>query len=352
MKKTRNIAALGMLIAVTVVLSRFISIKTPFVTLSFGFLPVALAGMLWGPAAGALVGGMGDFIGATLFPTGPYYLGFTVTYALAGLLYGASLCRPRVSRLRLWLTCTAVNIAVYFALDSLWLYDIMGAGLFAMLGKRLLKNVVMIPVSALILAILLRRRDELAKPFITADKKQARREAAVFWGGFTGETRSRISADITARVLALPQLQAADTVFCYCGTEGEVDTAQLIAALLAMGKRVALPRCEEDGTMTARAVSDITELEAGRFGIPAPKAQAETVQPHTISLVLLPGLSFDRVGTRLGKGKAYYDRFLQACAAPRVGLCPEGALRSRLPFMATDMPMDYVVSERRTLRCR
>ncbi|MBQ4094397.1 MAG: 5-formyltetrahydrofolate cyclo-ligase, partial [Oscillospiraceae bacterium] len=55
---------------------------------------------------------------------------------------------------------------------------------------------------------------------------------------------------------------------------------------------------------------------------------------------------------RLGKGKAYYDRFFQACAAPRVGLCPKGALHRRLPFGSRDIPMDYVVCEHRTLRCR
>ncbi|MBQ4094514.1 MAG: folate family ECF transporter S component [Oscillospiraceae bacterium] len=207
MKRTRNIAAFGMLIALAVVLSRFVSIKTPFVTLSFSFLPTALAGILWGPAAGALVGGMGDFIGATLFPTGPFYPGFTLTYALAGAVYGASLCRPKVRQLRLWLTCTAVNIAVYFALDSLWLYDIMGAGLFAMLGKRLMKNVVMIPVSALILAILLRRRDDLAAPFIAADKKHARREAAAFWQSFTGDTRAAVSAESAAEPAIAPIIQ-------------------------------------------------------------------------------------------------------------------------------------------------
>lgn len=86
--KLRNLIAIAMLIALQVVLSRFLSIQTPFVKIGFAFIPVMFAGALLGPAAGALVGGISDFLGAMLFPFGAYFPGYTITAAFSGAVYG------------------------------------------------------------------------------------------------------------------------------------------------------------------------------------------------------------------------------------------------------------------------
>ena len=87
-KTTRQIALIAVLIAMEVVLSRFLSFSVWNLKLGLSFIPVMLAAYLVGPVGGLIVGGMSDFIGAVLFPIGTYFPGFTVTAALTGLIFG------------------------------------------------------------------------------------------------------------------------------------------------------------------------------------------------------------------------------------------------------------------------
>ena len=83
-----NIAYLGALIALQVVLGNLVQIAMLTKQMNFGFLPIAVAGYLFGPLGGLLVAALGDVIGTILFGTGAYFPGFTVTAALSGAVYG------------------------------------------------------------------------------------------------------------------------------------------------------------------------------------------------------------------------------------------------------------------------
>ena len=123
---------LAMLVALEVVLNRFASIQTPFLKIGFNFIPVIMGAMLYGPMGGAVVGGLGEFVGATLFPFGPYHPGFSVCGALMGVMYGLFLYqnRPGREKPRLFpniLVPVIVNCVVFaLLLNTLWisqLYD-------------------------------------------------------------------------------------------------------------------------------------------------------------------------------------------------------------------------------------
>ena len=58
----------AMLVAIQIVLVRFLSIQTPFQRVSFGFLPIAMAGMLFGPGYGCAVAGISDLLGPPSSP--------------------------------------------------------------------------------------------------------------------------------------------------------------------------------------------------------------------------------------------------------------------------------------------
>lgn len=84
----QKLVILGVLVAMEVVLSRFLSFNTWSTKIGFGFIPIAAAAILLGPVEAAVCGGLADFLGATLFPIGPYFPGFTATAALTGLVFG------------------------------------------------------------------------------------------------------------------------------------------------------------------------------------------------------------------------------------------------------------------------
>ena len=84
MKKldVKTMVTCAALIAAAIVLSRFLSINAWNLKIGFTFVPVFLAAYLYGPLGGAIVGGIADFLGATLFPIGAYFPGFTLTCVL------------------------------------------------------------------------------------------------------------------------------------------------------------------------------------------------------------------------------------------------------------------------------
>ena len=84
----KTLVYMGVFIALHVVLSRFLSISTWNLKIGFAFVPLMLCALLLGPVQACIVGALSDFLGAILFPIGPYFPGFTLTVALTGLMYG------------------------------------------------------------------------------------------------------------------------------------------------------------------------------------------------------------------------------------------------------------------------
>ena len=62
----RTLTMLALLVAMSIVFSRVLSISTGFVRFNLGSLPVLLAALLFGPGAGFAVGAVADMIGGVL----------------------------------------------------------------------------------------------------------------------------------------------------------------------------------------------------------------------------------------------------------------------------------------------
>ena len=105
---TKTMAQVALLVAVEVVLNRFLSINTTEVKIGFSFLPIALCGMLFGPVWAAVAGGLSDVVGATLFPIGTYHPGFTIVAALMGAVFGLFLRKKEGGRFVAGVACSMV----------------------------------------------------------------------------------------------------------------------------------------------------------------------------------------------------------------------------------------------------
>lgn len=131
-----TLCSLAILIALEVVLNRFCSIQTPFLKIGVSFIPVVMGGMLYGPLGGAIVGGLGDMVGALLFPFGAYHPGFSVCGAAMGAVYGwfmhvDSRRFDNRTRLKLWpnvIVPMVFNCAVIgLVLNTLWISQLYGS---------------------------------------------------------------------------------------------------------------------------------------------------------------------------------------------------------------------------------
>lgn len=144
----------GLLLAMNIILSRFLSIQTPIVKIGFAFVPLALAAILYGPIPAAVIAGLGDFLGATLFPVGPYFPGFTVTAFLAGLVYGLFLYNKPVTWGRVLLAVSIVKLGLNLGVDTIWLYMMMDKAYWAILVPRIGQCALLLPVQALVIHLL------------------------------------------------------------------------------------------------------------------------------------------------------------------------------------------------------
>lgn len=161
---TRHAANLGLLTAVSIVLTRMFGfvINVAGVSglrISFGEIPIMLAGVLFGPAGGALTGLAADLVGYMLNPFGgPYFPGFTLSAALTGLIPGLILFKKRGS-LRLWQIGAVVlltDLITGVLLNTLWLTIIMKKGFFVLLPMRVLARVVTVPIYAVAIFLIKR----------------------------------------------------------------------------------------------------------------------------------------------------------------------------------------------------
>jgi ECF transporter S component (folate family) len=97
--RTKTLVFVSLLIAMEVIFTRFLSVQTPILRIGFGFIPVAFAGIMFGPIIAGLTGAVADIIGVLLFPAGSFFPGFTLSAFLGGAAYGVFLHKKPDSRL-------------------------------------------------------------------------------------------------------------------------------------------------------------------------------------------------------------------------------------------------------------
>lgn len=161
----RKLVEISLLIALEIILTRFCSINTAILRIGFGFLPIAIIGMMYGPVSAGLAYVIGDILGMMIFPSGSYFPGFTLTAALTGATYGVFLYKKPKSWVRIALAVGVVCLVLNLGLDTLWLSILMGQGYVALLPTRIFKAVLMIPIQTILIAIVWKKIViKIAKP--------------------------------------------------------------------------------------------------------------------------------------------------------------------------------------------
>lgn len=179
-------------------------------------------------------------------------------------------------------------------------------------------------------------------------KSDERKSALAARRALSGEQRREYSAASCQRLLRLPELGAAKTVFSYLPTWDEVDITTLNAALESRGVAVAYPLCLGKGHMEAYVPESAGAFLPGVYGIKAPDPEcSRLVDPAEIDVVLLPCVAFDRERNRLGHGAGYYDRYLPRCnRAKLICVAFEAQRLERVTVDEHDRKMDMVITER------
>lgn len=151
---------------------------------------------------------------------------------------------------------------------------------------------------------------------------------------------------IAAQLLAMPEYRAAGAVFCFAGFGREVDTRPILEDALAAGKLLCVPLCTAPGQMELRRLTRLDQLAPGAFGIPEPPADSAPVKEDEVDFAVLPCVTCDHAGRRLGRGGGYYDRLLARYRSGAILLCREKLIREEIPVEPHDYPVPWVLTER------
>ena len=141
-----EVVILGLLTGLAVLLSYIFAIQTPFVRITFGFLPIAIAGSLYGPWKAGLVGAMDNLIGTAIIGTSIFFPGFTLSDFLTGWIFGYFLSGKKVKFPYVCIPFFLVMVLIHLGLNTLWLvlyYDKAASAIFV---SRLIKNVICFPM--------------------------------------------------------------------------------------------------------------------------------------------------------------------------------------------------------------
>lgn len=160
---------------------------------------------------------------------------------------------------------------------------------------------------------------------------------------FNSDELREMSLPVVSALLENEHVLSAHTVMAYCSLSDEVDTRQLLNRLVAMGKRVLLPKVTNSTRMELREYHGEADLISGAYGIMEPDGPTFT-DYAAIDAAIVPGMSFDKDGNRLGRGKGYYDRFLTLLPhAYLIGVCFGFQLSDEVPHTDYDIRMNEVI---------
>ncbi len=185
------------------------------------------------------------------------------------------------------------------------------------------------------------------------DKATLRKEFLKKRDGLEEDLRLRHSSMIRQRILGHPAWKSAERILCYVSFGSEVETHTIIQEALRFRKRVMIPihDAERHGTPISE-IKRFGELTTTHRGILQVDPQfRRLVDPAQVDLALIPGIAFDRLGTRLGFGGGYFDKLLPFMPkAVRMALAFENQVAHvDLPMETHDIRMHFIVTEKQII---
>lgn len=148
-------------------------------------------------------------------------------------------------------------------------------------------------------------------------------------------------------------LHAQRRICAYFADDGELDPEPLVARLHQINIDVAFPvivKRAKRPTLRFRFLKPGDSIERNSMGIWEPaKVSRHSLPAWSLSMMLVPLVAFDTLGTRLGRGGGYYDAYLSKLGHRRgllVGFAHECQRVEHIPRAPWDVPLDAVITER------
>lgn len=156
-------------------------------------------------------------------------------------------------------------------------------------------------------------------------------------------------------------------IFCFISCKNEISTDRILVKSILDNKQIAVPRViPGTNKMDFYILEKLpvnSQTEPGAFGIPEPKTNLKKVNIRFIpknAVMLMPGTAFSKDGSRIGKGKGFYDVYLEEVnkksrafrkTGVKIGYCYDMQIAEKIPSAEHDVKVDYIISESGLIKC-
>ncbi len=153
-KSVRSLAVCAVLIALR------LTLKTAYIPLGenlnvyFGFLVNSVSGAVCGPLLSLVSGAICDILGFVIAPQGPFMPVFTLIEMFSAFCYSVCLYSTKITVPKIALSKALVNVFGNIVFTSLAMNAYYGKGVYYYLASRIAKNILMLPLEIVLLAVL------------------------------------------------------------------------------------------------------------------------------------------------------------------------------------------------------
>ncbi|XP_053572130.1 5-formyltetrahydrofolate cyclo-ligase [Bombina bombina] len=191
---------------------------------------------------------------------------------------------------------------------------------------------------------------------VRAAKQALRADLKKRLSALSSEEKIRQSQAVTQKILSHSRYQTAQRVAIFLNMQDEIQTGDIIDDIFKQGKICFIPRYKPRSNhmdmVRLSSVQEIQQLPMTSWNIRQPSeedSREEALSTGGLDLMLVPGLGFDKEGHRLGRGKGYYDTFLEKYNQLHVGqpytiaLAFQEQLCESIPVSENDFAIDEII---------
>ena len=181
------------------------------------------------------------------------------------------------------------------------------------------------------------------------DKKQIRKELKEKRKNIPKDKKAIYDIEISRKITETDYYKNAQQVLIFASVGDEFNTLFIIEKCREDKKSLFFPVClDSQGKMEFFKTDTDDDLQVGMYNIPEPKWTCEKYSFKENDLIVVPCLSVDNNGYRIGYGKGYYDRFLKDFNGVSICPCYEELLRDSLPTDEYDVKINILITEKHT----
>jgi 5-formyltetrahydrofolate cyclo-ligase len=173
------------------------------------------------------------------------------------------------------------------------------------------------------------------------EKKELRKKVKLLKGNYSTQQKRDLSEIILHKLEVDNRFINSNIVMLYWSMDDEVFTHNFVEKYYGK-KRIILPVVDGDNLLLKEYKGKECLVAGDKYGILEPDGPVfET--PELIDLIVVPGVAFDKDNNRMGRGKAYYDKFLRTSDATKIGICFNFQYFETVPTDIYDIKMDCVI---------